>query len=100
MYADLFQTWVDQAGSEAETILHGMAAQRTRIGLPGISGIRLATPIVVRPVVAIDRRTSFSAKARLTEVRVHLSSVGLASDIDVRQVNLIGRRDPLPSAIR
>ena len=33
MYADLFQRWADSAGGKAHEVLHGMAAQRNRIGL-------------------------------------------------------------------
>ena len=72
-----------------------MAAQRKRIGLSSGTGIQLAAPIKVRPVVALDRRAKSSAKEKLAEVRAHLAAAGLATDLDVRQVNLVGRLDPL-----
>jgi hypothetical protein len=73
-----------------------MAGQRNRIGLPGRTAIKVAAPIKVRPVVALDRRASHSTKEKLTAVRAHLTAAGLATDLDVRQVNLVGRLDPLP----
>ena len=91
MYADLFQRWADYAGGKAHEVLHGMAAQRKRIGLSSGTGIQLAAPIKVRPVVALDRRAKGSAKdakEKLAEVRAHLAAAGLATDLDVRQVNL------------
>lgn len=95
MYADLFQRWADQAGGKAHEVLHGMAAQRRRIGLASGSAIQLAAPIKVRPVVALDRRAKTSAKDKLAEVHRHLASSGLANNLYLRQVNLIGRLDPL-----
>jgi hypothetical protein len=95
MYADLFQRWADHAGRKAHEVLHGMAAQRKRIGLSSGTGIQLAAPIKVRPVVALDRRAKSSAKEKLAEVCAHLAATGLAADLDVRQVNLVGRLDPL-----
>ena len=94
MYADLFQRWADHAGGKAHEVLHDMAAQRKRIGLAGGTAIKLAAPIRVRPVVALDRRAATSAKEKLAQVRAHLASAGLASDLDVRLVNLVGRLDP------
>ncbi len=55
----------------------------------------LAAPIKVRPVVALDRRAKTSAKDKLAEVHRHLASSGLANNLYLRQVNLIGRLDPL-----
>ena len=72
-----------------------MAGQRNRIGLSGRAGIQVAAPIKVRPVVALDRRAAQSAKDKLAAVRAHLASAGLATDLDVRQVNLVGRLDPI-----
>ena len=95
MYADLFQRWADQAGGKAHEVVHGMAAQRKRIGLSSGAGIQLAAPIKVRPVVAVDQRAKNSAKEKLAEVRGHLAAASLATNLDVRQVNLIGRLDPL-----
>ena len=95
MYADLFQRWADHAGGKAHEVLHGMAAQRRRIGLASGTAIQLATPIKVRPVVALDRRAKTSAKEKLAEVQRHLASSGLATDLYLRQVNLVGRLDPL-----
>ncbi len=95
MYADLFQRWADHAGGKAHEILHGMAAQRRRIGLASGTAIQLAAPIKVRPVVALDRRAKTSAKEKLAEVQRHLASSGLATDLYLRQVNLVGRLDPL-----
>jgi len=95
MYANLFQLWADHAGGKAHEVLHDMAGQRKRIGLSGRTGIQLAAPIKVRPVVALDRRAAHSAKEKLAAVRAHLASAGLATDLDVRQVNLIGRLDPI-----
>jgi hypothetical protein len=95
MYADLFQRWADQAGGKAHEVLHGMAAQRRRIGLASGTAIQLAAPIKVRPVVALDRRAKTSAKEKLAEVQRHLASSGLATDLYLRQVNLVGRLDPL-----
>jgi len=34
-------------------------------------------------------------KEKLAEVRAHLAAAGLATNLDVRQVNLVGRLDPL-----
>jgi hypothetical protein len=96
MYADLFQRWADHADGEAHEVLHGMAAQRRRIGLSSGAEIQLATPVKVRPVVALDRRAKNSAKRKLAEVRAHLAAAGLATNLDVQQVNLVGRLDPLP----
>jgi hypothetical protein len=96
MYADLFQLWADQAGGEAHEILHGMAGQRNRIGLSSGSRIQLPAPIKVRPVVALDRRAARSAKEKLAAVRAQLTMAGLAADLDVRHVNLVGRLDPIP----
>jgi hypothetical protein len=95
MYADLFQRWADHAGGKAHEVLHGMAAQRRRIGLASGTAIQLAAPIKVRPVVALDRRAKTSAKEKLAEVQRHLASSGLATDLYLRQVNLVGRLDPL-----
>jgi len=95
MYADLFQRWADYAGGKAHEVLHGMAGQRNRIGLSGRAGIQVAAPIKVRPVVALDRRAAQSAKEKLAAVRAHLTSAGLATDLDVRQINLVGRLDPI-----
>jgi len=95
MYADLFQLWADGAGGKAHEVLHAMAGQRHRIGLLGRAGIQVAAPIKVRPVVALDRRATPSAKEKLAEVHTHLASTGLATDLDVRQVNLVGRLDPI-----
>jgi hypothetical protein len=72
-----------------------MAGQRHRIGLSGHPGIQVAAPIKVRPVVALDRRATESAKEKLAAVRAHLASTGLASDLDVRQVNLVGHLEPI-----
>ena len=77
MYADLFQRWADYAGGKAHEVLHGMAAQRKRIGLSSGTGIQLAAPIKVRPVVALDRRAKGSAKEKLAEVRAHLAAAVL-----------------------
>ena len=67
-----------------------MAAQRKRIGLSSGTGIQIAAPIKVRPVVALDRRAKSSAKEKLAEVRAHLAAAGLATDLDVRAaVNLV-----------
>jgi len=95
MYADLFQRWADHADGKPHEVLHGMAAQRNRIGLSSGTGIQLAAPVKVLPVVALDRRAKTSAKEKLAEVRVHLATAGLATDLGVRQVNLVGRLDPL-----
>jgi hypothetical protein len=95
MYADLFQRWADYAGGKAHEVLHGMAAQRNRIGLSDRAGIQVAAPIKVRPVVALDRRATQSAKEKLAVVCSHLTSAGLATDLDLRQVNLVGRLDPI-----
>ena len=95
MYADLFQLWTDYAGGKAHEVLHDMAGQRNRIGLSGRAGIQFAAPIKVRPVVALDRRAAQSAKEKLETVCAHLASAGLATDLDVRQVNLVGRLDPI-----
>jgi hypothetical protein len=95
MYADLFQLWADGAGGKAHEVLHAMAGQRHRIGLSGRAGIQVAAPIKVRPVVALDRRATPSAKEKLAAVRAHLASAGLATDLDVRQVNLVGRLEPI-----
>jgi hypothetical protein len=95
MYADLFQLWADGAGGKAPKVLHAMAGQRHRIGLSGRAGIHVAAPIKVRPVVALDRRATQSAKEKLAEVRAYLASAGLATDLDVRQVNLVGRLEPI-----
>jgi hypothetical protein len=95
MYADLFQRWADGAGGKAHEVLHAMAGQRHRIGLSGRAGIQVSAPIKVRPVVALDRRATQSAKEKLAAVRAHLASAGLATDLDVRQVNLVGRLDPI-----
>jgi hypothetical protein len=95
MYADLFQLWADHAGGKAHEVLHDMAGQRNRIGLSGRTGIQLAAPIKVRPVVALDRRAAHSAKEKLAAVHAHLTSAGLATDLDIRQVNLVGRLDPI-----
>jgi hypothetical protein len=70
------------------------AGQRHRIGLSGRAGIQVVAPIQVRPVVALDRRAAQSAKDKLAAVRVHLASAGLPTDLDGRQVNLVGRLDP------
>jgi len=35
LYADLFQLWANHAGAKAHEVLHDMAGQRKRIGLPG-----------------------------------------------------------------
>jgi hypothetical protein len=72
-----------------------MAGQRNRIGLSGRAGIQVAAPIKVRPVVALDRRAAQSAREKLAAVCAHLASAGLATDLDVRQVNLVGRLDPI-----
>jgi hypothetical protein len=95
MYADLFQRWADQADGKAHEVLHGMTGQRRRIGLTSGTAIQLAAPIKVRPVVALDRRAKISAKKKLAEVRRHLASSSLATDLYLRQVNLVGRLDPL-----
>jgi hypothetical protein len=95
MYADLFQRWADSAGGKAHEVLHAMAAQRNRIGLSDRAGIQVAAPIKVRPVVALDRRATQSAKEKLAVVCGHLASTGLATDLDLRQVNLVGRLDPI-----
>jgi hypothetical protein len=95
MYADLFQRWANHASGKAHEVLHGMAAQRRRIGLASGTAIQLAAPIKVRPVVALDRRAKTSAKEKLAEVQRHLASSGLATDLYLRQVNLVGRLDPL-----
>ena len=95
MYADLFQRWANHASGKAHEVLHGMAAQRRRIGLASGTAIQLAAPIKVRPVVALDRRAKTSAKEKLAEVHRHLASSGLATDLHLRQVNLVGRLDPL-----
>jgi len=94
MYADLFQLWADGAGGKAHEVLHAMAGQRHRIGLSSRAGIQVTAPIKVRPVVALDRRATQSAKGKLAEVRMHLASTGLATDLDVKQVNLVGRLGP------
>jgi hypothetical protein len=95
MYADLFQLWADHAGGKAHEVLHDMAAQRNRVGLSGRARIQLAAPIKVRPVVALDRRAAHSAKEKLAAVHAQLTSAGLATDLDIRQVNLVGRLDPI-----
>ena len=95
MYADLFQRWANHASGKAHEVLHGMAAQRRRIGLASGTAIQLAAPIKVRPVVALDRRAKTSAKEKLAEVHRHLASSGLATDLYLRQVKLVGRLDPL-----
>jgi len=95
MYADLFQLWADYAGGKAHEVLHDMAGQRNRIGLSGRAGIQVAAPIKVRPVVALDLRAAQSAKEKLEAVCAHLAAAGLATDLDVRQVNLVGRLDPI-----
>lgn len=95
MYADLFQRWADYAAGKAHEVLHAMATQRHRIGLSNHAGIQIAAPIKVRPVVALDRRAPKSAKDKLAAVCAHLASAGLATDLDVRQVNLVGRLDPM-----
>jgi hypothetical protein len=64
--------------------------------MPTWAEIQLATPVKVRPVVALDRRSKSSAKRKLAEVRAHLAAAGLATNLDVQQVNLVGRLDPLP----
>jgi len=97
MYADLFQRWADHADGKSHEVLHGMAAQRKRIGLSSGTGIQLAAPIKVRPVVALDRRAKSSAKEKLAEVRAHLAATGLAADLDVRQVNLGGICESRPA---
>ena len=48
MYADLFQRWADQAGGKAHEVVHGMAAQRKRIGLS--SGQEFSLPHLSRSV--------------------------------------------------
>ena len=93
MYADLFQRWADHASGKAHEILHGMAAQRSRIGLSSDTGVQLVAPIKVRPVVALDRRSKSSAKKKLAYVYEYLTAAGLATDLDVREVNLVGRLD-------
>jgi hypothetical protein len=59
------------------------------------AGIQVAAPIKVRRAVALDRRATQSAKEKLAVVCAYLASTGLATDLDLRQVNLVGRLDPI-----
>ena len=95
MYADLFQRWADQAGDTASAVLQGMAEQRHQIGLAPEAQVKLASPVKVVPVVAIDRRATDSAAYKLNEVLSTLRSAHLADDMRVRRVNLVGRLDPI-----
>jgi hypothetical protein len=95
MYADLFQRWADQAGDTASAVLRGMAEQRHQIGLAPEAQFKLASPVTVVPVVAIDWRARDSAVHKLNEVLLTLRSAHLADDMRVRRVNLVGRLDPI-----
>ncbi len=95
MYADLFQRWADQAGDSALAVLRGMAEQRHQIGLAPEAQFKLASPVRVVPVVAIDWRTRDSAVHKLNEVLSTLRSAHLADDMSVHRVNLVGRLDPI-----
>jgi hypothetical protein len=73
-----------------------MLTQRAALGLLGSATVpTLATPLTVRPVLAIDRRVPAKAVGRLAEVRDHLIAVGRDPDAEVYLVNLVGRLDPL-----
>jgi hypothetical protein len=85
---------IKRAASPRGPARHG--GQRNRIGLSSGSRIQLAAPIKVRPVVVLDRRAAHSAKEKLAAVRAQLTIAGLAADLDVRHVNLVGRLDPIP----
>jgi LysR substrate binding domain len=55
----------------------------------------LATPLTVRPVLAIDRRVPPKALERLAEVRDHFSAAGRDPGVEVYMVSLVGRLAPL-----
>jgi hypothetical protein len=92
-YATVFRAWSQQSGN-AHAVLQGMLDQRRDLGLTFCGeSWTVANPVVVRPVLAFDRRANDTARARLQEVADHLRSRGMCVDVDLYQVNRVGRMD-------
>ena len=101
-YASLFREWAAQPlvkNRVAPTIvLNGMLDQRRILGLVrNGEAFKVSDPIVVRPVLAFDRRANPTARKRLLEVESHLRSRGVDVDVEMYEVNRIGRLDRWPS---
>jgi hypothetical protein len=102
-YANLFRAWAAQPPAKGRpapaAVLQGMLDQRRNLGLVRNSGaFQVADPVVVRPVLAFDRRASVAARKRLLEVASHLQSQDINVDVEMYEVNRIGRLDRWPSA--
>jgi hypothetical protein len=97
-YANLLREWAAQPPSNGRStptaVLQGMLDQRRILGLVHNSdAFQVADPVIVRPVLAFDRGASAAARKRLLEVASHLQSRGVNVDVDMYEVNRIGRLD-------
>jgi hypothetical protein len=96
-YANLFREWIygdDGIGEvKAAEVLRNVVAQRKRLGLIGDQEYpaHSASPIRVRPVIAIGRGYSDAAYSGLTEVGQRLIDAGLDDPpLEVRTATLWG----------
>jgi hypothetical protein len=93
-YAYLFRAWGEEDAG-ATSVLQGMLNQRRKLGLThGGRDFTVQSPLDVRPVLAFDRGASQTARERLGEVHRHLTAKGIKVDVDMYEVNSIGRLDP------
>lgn len=94
-YATLLARWAREC-SDASMIIDGMVAQRVELGLADPTRATVQRPIVVRPVLAIERGASPAALDRLRQVHDHLRNAGLDDPpLEIYSVNLVGRLDRL-----
>jgi hypothetical protein len=91
-YADQFQAWLDEHGSDGTATLTELMKQQQAIGMRSPGELpRIDAGLRVKPVVVIDSRVSKTARARLVEVVKYLRSRGSDPEVEVRYCNLIGR---------
>ena len=94
-YANQLAKWAESCPSSA-LIIDGMIDQRVQLGLTGHNQPACATPLSVRPVVAVGRGVSSTLLDRMHTVHQRLVDAGLDDPpLEVYLVNLVGRLDRL-----
>jgi hypothetical protein len=94
-YANLLTSWAS-ATPAAAVIVDGMVEQRAELGLTD-QRPTCSDPLLVRPVVAIQRGVSERVIDRMRTVQDRLTAAGHNEPpLEVYLVNLVGRLDVLP----
>ena len=93
-YANLLNAWARSADNAA-SIIDGMVDQRVQLGL-AVSAPPCATPVVVRPVVAVAHGVGNKVLDRMRTVHQLLVDAGLDDPpLEIYRVNLVGRLDKI-----